>query len=175
MKRKVLFAGIVALASVFFFQGISMAGVCKEVGLSKGCVTTSDLKKQAVNNARIRVDTIKLNRMDNSVAGLNGNGMVKAWARMNSDGAIISCWRCNTNTGQTQRTSTGLYEVDFTPLSTDIRGRPRAAVLDGHAGILAPIGFASLTDRAGDNSSVFVVTRNVAGDLADLSFTVIIW
>lgn len=174
MKRDVLFAGIVALASVFFFQGISMAGVCKKLGLSSGCVTTTDLKKKGVNNARIRDNTIKLKKMDDSVAGLNGNGMVKAWARINADGSVASCWRCNTSGTETRNISTGNYEVDFTPLSTDIRSRPRMGLLDGYGGS-ALRGGISFEDRSGDPSSVFVETYDSAGTSTDESFTIIIY
>jgi hypothetical protein len=174
MKRNVLFAGIVALASVFFFQGISMAGACKKLGLTAPCVSTGDIKQQAVTNARIKIDTIRRNRMDESVAGLNGNGMVKAWARINADGTIASCWRCNTDTSQTRNYGTGYYEVDFTPLSTDISGRPRSAVLD----ILlagSTTGMISVANRSGDPSSVFVYTLDIDGNPADRPFTLIIY
>jgi hypothetical protein len=174
MKTKVFFAGIVVLASVFFFQGISMAGVCKKLGVSPPCVTTGDIKKKAVNNARIDNDTIKLNKMDESVAGLNGNGMVKAWARINADGTIASCWRCNTDTNETRNVSAGAYEVDFTPLSTDISGRPRSAVLDMlSAG--STTGMISVADRGGDVSSVFVYTLDTDGTPTNRPFTLIIY
>jgi hypothetical protein len=58
------------------------------------------------------------------------NGLVKAWARINFDGTIIACWRCNTDTAETNRITTGQYEVDFTPLATDITGRPLLADID---------------------------------------------
>ena len=85
------------------------------------------------------------------------NGLVKAWAQIDADGTIIACWRCNTDPAETRRTSTaGHYEVDFTPLATDITGRPRSVALDGD-------GIRRWHHRAGrphgDPSSVFVDTR----------------
>ena len=52
------------------------------------------------------------------------NGLIKAWARIESDGTLHSCWRCNTAPGETGRAGTGLYFVDFTPLTSDLTGRP---------------------------------------------------
>jgi hypothetical protein len=176
MKRNVLFAGIVTLASVFFFQGISMAGACKKLGLTAPCVSTGDIKKRAVTNVRIDKDSIKLNRMDESVAGVNGNGMVKAWARINADGTVASCWRCNQDTNETRRLAMGGYEVDFTPLSTDIRGRPRMAILDAFGAIYSFAGGGiRVSDNFADPSSVIVNIYDPDGNDQDSSFDLIIF
>ena len=58
------------------------------------------------------------------------NGLVKAWAQITADGTIVACWRCNTDTAETRRLGAGNYEVDFTPLATDISRRPRLATID---------------------------------------------
>ena len=54
----------------------------------------------------------------------SSNGLVKAWAKIESNGTIHSCWRCNMDTNLTRRLNTGRFEVDFTPLTTDLTGRP---------------------------------------------------
>ena len=59
------------------------------------------------------------------------NGLVKAWAQINSGGTIVACWRCNTDPDLTRRVVDGVYVVDFTPLATDIRGPPRSATING--------------------------------------------
>jgi len=104
---------------------------------------------------------------------LTGNGTVKAWAQISLTGDVIQCWRCNTSTANTRRLSTGVYEVDFT-VSTDISARPRGAVIDTNTTSSQP-GLISLSDRFGDASSVYVVTRTTSGLLADVSFTVVIY
>jgi hypothetical protein len=166
MSRKILLVCILALGGVVFFQGLAMAGACKQLGLgSKNCITSADIKTQAVKRSDI----------NNNIDGLTGNGMLKAWARINADGTVASCWRCNTVPTETQSLpGTGTYEVDFTPVGTDISGRPRMAVLD-NLGTGSTSGSISLADRAGDPSSVYVVTLDTTGGAADRPFVLIIF
>jgi hypothetical protein len=35
------------------------------------------------------------------------NGLVKAWAQINTDGTIAACWRCRTDLAETRRITTG--------------------------------------------------------------------
>lgn len=105
---------------------------------------------------------------------LNGHGLVKAWARINANGTVLSCFRCNTAAAQTRRLSAGTYEVDFTPLGTNIRSRPRSATLDTHSFAIFK-GQINLADRAGDASSVFVRTTLSGGGNADRAFTLLIY
>ena len=78
-------------------------------------------------------------------------------------------FRCNFNAGETRRLGVGIYEVDFTPASNDVRWYAKSATLDSQ-GFSSPSGEISLADRAGDVSSVFVETFNSAGALADRGF-----
>lgn len=101
------------------------------------------------------------------------NGLVKAWAQIDADGTIVACRRCNKDPNETRRTGTGTYEVDFTPLTTFIQGRPRSATIDHTAtGEAAMI---KLTDRGVDQSSVFVRTLDEDGAAADLPFVLIVY
>ena len=110
----------------------------------------------------------------NLTNSLGGNGVVKAWARINSNGSVHSCYRCNVASSETQSTGVGSYEVDFTPLATDITSRPRSAILDRHSTGITE-GQVSLADRAGDLSSVFVRTTSSDGTNLDIAFTLIIY
>jgi hypothetical protein len=98
------------------------------------------------------------------------NGLVKAWARMNRDGTIAACWRCNRDPIETRRIGTGLYEVDFTPLSTDIGGRPRSAAANNQFGFAI-----TADDTSGDPSSVVAASLSQAGAPADRDFFVLIY
>jgi hypothetical protein len=103
------------------------------------------------------------------------NGLVKAWAQINADGTIEACWRCNTDTSETRRFGTGDYEVDFTPLATDITGRPRLATIDVHVADQTTARTIDLADRSGDASSVFLRTSDANGTPSDRPFVLIIY
>lgn len=96
-----------------------------------------------------------------------------ACCRIQSSGVPIGAesFRCNLSGLETRRVALGNYEVDFTPVSTDVRPFVRLATLDTQAAgsINAEIGVA---DRAGDNSSVFVSIRNNAGAAVDGGFNI---
>ncbi len=107
---------------------------------------------------------------------LNKEGNLKAWAMINADGTIESCWRCNTDALETQKTQTGVYEVDFTPLATDISARPRLATPQIHGvDVLEFPVLIDLADRSGDLSSVFVVIRNTNNTLTNAPFVLVIY
>ena len=105
---------------------------------------------------------------------LNGNGVVKAWARMNGDGTVASCYRCSTSPTDTQRFSAGTYEVDFTPVGTDISSRPWTCSL-GTGAVFGASGEISCVQRAGDPSSLFVSVRNSAGTSVDQAYTIAVY
>jgi hypothetical protein len=98
------------------------------------------------------------------------NGLVKAWARINPDGTIAACWRCNRDTRETRQLTTGQYEVDFTPLATDITGRPLLADIDR-----ATFGFILHVFSPGDPSSVLVTTTDSDDVRSDRPFVLIIF
>jgi hypothetical protein len=166
--------------------------VCDELGLSSPCVRSDDLRArinldQDDTNGRLRVrdadgdNAVELNASNGNVTNLfsndedEGNGLVKAWAQINQAGGVIACWRCNKDTDETRRLFAGAYEVDFTPLNTDISGRPRALILDG--GPQLPE-FAVIRGqiRSGDPSSVLVEAAAAeTGDAINTAFTLLIY
>ena len=84
-------------------------------------------------------------------------------------------FRCNLSSLQTRRIALGLYEVDFSPVSTDIRNYPRSAVLDTQVTIpTAVAGQIGVSDRFGDFSSILVRTTNSFGVNADSGFDICI-
>lgn len=99
-------------------------------------------------------------------------GFVKAWAMLDFDGFLIDCHLCDpNNTGF--GANVGEFVIDFSPLSSDIRDRPRSATLDSHFGgpVSGEIGISGHSNL----SRIFVVTRNSDGTQADKSFTVLIY
>jgi hypothetical protein len=103
------------------------------------------------------------------------NGLVKAWAQIRADGEIIACWRCNTDPDETGRLFRGTYEVDFTPLATDIRTRPRALTLDGGP-LLSEVAMIRGQIRSGDASSVLVEARSATtGETINTVFTLLVY
>jgi len=182
MNRRALLLVIFVITAIFVCNGICAAGMCD----SPGCVTKTDIRDKAVVSSKIRnkaVSTSKIqpgavtrSKIADSVAALKGNGMVKAWARIKSDETVASCWRCNKATTETRRLGVGDYEVDFTPLSTDIRGRPRMAILDAFGAIyFFSGGGIRVSDRLDDPSSVFVNIYDPDGNDLDSSFNIIVF
>jgi hypothetical protein len=96
-----------------------------------------------------------------------------ACAAINPDGTVKAgrneSFRVNRAAAETRRLSLGNYEVDFTPLGTNITGFARSAVLDTQA-VGSTKGEITVADRFGDASSVFVVTTDSAGNNADRGF-----
>lgn len=112
----------------------------------------------------------------NITNALNGNGLVKAWARIAVNGTVLSCFRCNTSAAETRRLGIGFYEVDFTPVATNIRSRPWSATLTTHVVTNTPfLGGIATAHRSGDTSSVLVRTTNSNGVFADRPFTLVIY
>jgi hypothetical protein len=104
-----------------------------------------------------------------------------ACCQINANGTPRSAgsFRCNLSSAETRKFGVGLYEVDFTPVSTDIRNYPRSAVLDNQVNfpILIPppvAGQIGLADRAGDFSSIVVRTTNSFGVNVDAGFDICI-
>jgi hypothetical protein len=109
------------------------------------------------------------------VNSFTGNGIVKAWARVGSDGIVDSCYRCTTSTTESQRLNAGRYEIDFTSLGTDIRDRPWTCSL-GNGGTTSETGRSiNCVQRNGDTSSVFVNIRNSTGTDTDSPYTIVVY
>jgi hypothetical protein len=182
------------VAAVWLLGGLvqpAEAGkLCKNADLSSPCVSSTDLKPNLKvcdddNDGRLRVESgdrtaVELRGSTANVTNLfsndedESNGLVKAWAKINADGSIAACWRCNTDASETLRTGTGLYSVDFTPLAPDITGRPRSATVSGVSA--TPLATIRMADTAGDASSVNVATNNpTTGAFANAPFVVLIY
>jgi hypothetical protein len=171
---------------------VAAGPVCNELNLGSRCATSSDIRSSIVlggsgENGRLRVrnednDTaVELSGIDGNVTNLfsnlenESNGLVKAWAVINANGAVVACWRCNLSAAQTQRIATGIYEVDFTPLATDIRGRPRLTAPDG-GDALGNFVVIRSEELSGDESSVRVITQRANTQaLEDTAFTLAIY
>jgi hypothetical protein len=181
--------GVLTTALTFAGPPPTVAGpVCNRLDLTSPCVRSNDLRADVVlggggDDGRLRLrnqdgDTaVQLQVSNSNVTNLfsneadQSNGLVKAWARINADGTIAACWRCNTDPNETRRISAGFYEVDFTPLATDITGRPRSA----HMRFEIDFGFIATAEDANDLSSVLVGTRNRAGQSTDVTFLLIVF
>jgi hypothetical protein len=171
-------------------QPAAAGPACDELGLDSPCIRSNDLRARLNldedgTNARLRVrdadgeDAVELDARRANVTNLfsndedESNGLVKAWANINADGTIAACWRCNTDPSETLRTGTGVYQVDFTPLSTDITGRPRSAVISG-AGVF-PQAVIRVADIDDDASALNIATNAPGGGLVDVPFVLIIY
>lgn len=111
----------------------------------------------------------------NTTQILSGNGLIKAWAKINADGSVHSCWNCNSDPAETRSVpvgSGGPYEVDFT--LGDISTRPYLVVVGSHTASSAcsrPLVcdqfmdfiWPAIAPRFGDDSSVYVQLVDYAG------------
>lgn len=103
---------------------------------------------------------------------LDGNGFVKGWARIGSDGVVLSCYNCNPDPRFTGKLALGLYYVDFGPIANDISSRPRFVTLDRHGTSQAIVDRVTLDDDdTGDPSRIKVIT----GEAQDHSFTITVF
>lgn len=107
------------------------------------------------------------------VNSLNGNGLVKAWAKVAFDGSVVACWRCNS--GVTTSPEVGVYHVSFSPLASDIRSRPRMATIDSHTTSTQSPAFLTLSNNADSNAAVTVEIDGVLTPDTNRSFTVFIY
>jgi hypothetical protein len=167
--------------------------VCNRLDLSSPCAGSGDLKPNLVvggdtgqGRLRVRDDdgttAVELRADDGNVTNLfaneesASNGLIKAWAAINADGTIAACWRCNRDPGETQQLAPGSYEVDFTPLATDLTERPRTATVAGNGAM--PQATIRAVDRTTppDDSTVHIFTENPAtGDRVDAPFVLVIY
>jgi hypothetical protein len=185
--------GALAVAlTVAAWQPAEAGKACDRAGLSSPCIKSNDLKARLNldedgKDARLRLrdengdDGVELDAGSANVTNLfsndadESNGLVKAWAQINSDGTIEACWRCDTDAGETQRLNTGIYEVDFTPLASVVSGRPRLATVDNHGGGATPVIIIGLADRNGDASSIAVSTSDDDGAATNAAFVLMVY
>jgi len=165
---------------------------CNRLGLPNNCVKSNDLKARLTLRESGRDGRLQIRDADNAAAlnldGRSGNvtnlfsnledesnGLVKAWAHIAANGSVVACWRCNTDPAETRLVpglGAGSYEVDFTPLATDITGRPRSATIDDVNSFAAML---AVANRNGDTSSVFVNTRSGANAASNIGFVLLIY
>ena len=166
-----LSALVIALAMAVVAAPPAMAG---NNAKCNGCVNSKDIKNNTVKNQDIEIEIeVGLRDPRRDPVSVSTTGLAKAWARISADGTIVACDRCNIDAGQTRKVGAGLYHVDFTPLATDISGRPYSGQVDasnGQAGI-GQVGFSSL---GADPSTVVVRTEDSSGATSDKAFTVIV-
>jgi hypothetical protein len=157
--------GALAVAVMFAASRPVVAGpVCNKVDLRTPCIGSNDIRANIALGGATGDALLRLRNADGANA-----------VDLRASNSSLACWRCNTDPNETGLTATGHYEVDFTPLSTDITGRPRLAVLDGHTTFTPAHGTIILADRTGDPSSVLLRIRNEAGAAADAPFVLIIY
>ena len=116
-------------------------------------------------------------RTGNVTNDVGGNGLVKGWANINADGTIAACWRCDTNTSNTYKSSTGSYYVSFSPVGADIT--TRAAICSvGHLGRAGGLANATIdcSRSASYPERVYVSIEGAATQAqADRPFTVLLF
>jgi hypothetical protein len=105
-------------------------------------------------------------------SGLAGEGFVKGWARINADGTVASCYKCNA--ANTFGLGAGQYQVDFSPVASSIVGRPRTATLDT-LGLGAVVGQIGVADRFQVPSAIFVQTTDTFGNVKNQPFTLVLY
>ncbi len=187
LKLSALFAVSIAFAlSLGAAPRPAEAGrACRDIGLKSPCLRSSDHKPTLKLGRSGNDGDLTVRAADKSLGvkfdgdtgtasnSFSGDGLVKAWARINADGKVDSCYRCDP-TG-TKILGPGRFEVDFTPLSTDIRSRPRTLAGDRRGKPLATTSSWALADQDGtiaglaDSSSVLVLIGSL------VPFTVVIY
>ena len=194
LKLSTLFAVSVAFAlSLGAAPRPAEAGkACRNIGLGSPCLRSSDHKPtlklgRSGNDGDFTVRAadkslgVKLDGDTGTASNsLSGDGLVKAWAMINADGTVHECYRCNKDPAETRKLGVSIYEVDFEPLSTNIRDRPRTVVGDWRGTPVFQVISTNLMDQDGtiatmipasnDRSSVLVV---ILPDTA--SFTVVVY
>ena len=105
---------------------------------------------------------------------IGGDGLVKAWCRVNADGTFAAGFRCNSSGTETQSLALGTYEVDFSALSTDISARPHVVSCSDDGTFVSCTEITSVV-RFSDSSSLFIQTKDSAGTPVDSAFTVVIF
>jgi hypothetical protein len=181
--------GALVVALTFAAAPAAAGPVCNELDLSSPCIRSNDIRPNialggATGDGRLRLrnqdgaNVVDLRASDGNLTNLfsndqnESNGLVKAWARISGlDGTIVACWRCNTDPAETRRLEEGTFEVDFTPLATDIRGRPWLAI------VIQTQVASTVTLEVGpvDPSSVFVTTHDATGARDDRTFFLVIF
>lgn len=111
--------------------------------------------------------TLRLDSANGNVTNAaGGEGLVKAWARIEADGDVASCWRC----ASASHPLAGRYTVEF---DVAVGSRPLAATIDGHGVELLPQGVISVSQFGGNTVQVNIA--DVAGAASNQPFTLIVY
>jgi hypothetical protein len=96
----------------------------------------------------------------------------QACCRITPGGTAIAAesFKCNTNSAETRRLAPGQYEVDFTPLNTDVRRFVRLCTIDSQTNANSEALGITCVDRFGDNSSIFVRIQDQNGNVTNEGF-----
>lgn len=119
-------------------------------------------------------ETFRVNGQSGTATNsLSSNGQVKAWARIDADGSVLSCWRCDPD-ATSKLAGQPIYTVDFGPVGSDIQSRPRMVVMDSHDPTSESPSVARLQNAFTATGVVVWVTQFDAME-ADPSFTLFIY
>ena len=163
-----LSALVIACAMAAFFASPAAAGNGVKCN---GCVNSKDIKNHSIKKKDLTAALQDVIFFIADTDAVSSNGPLKAWAKIAADGTVIACDRCNTDSGQTMQVGAGLYHVDFTPLGTDLSGRPFSTLINLSDGGNGEVGQISAMSLGADPSTVLVRTEGASGAAADKAFT----
>jgi len=154
-------------------NNIWLRGILADINL--GSTVSGEDGDISLSNGTSSGTALDLEGSSGSITNIiTGNGIVKAWARMNADGTVASCYRCNSSPTVTGLISTGSYEVDFT-IDANIDSRP-VVCSPGHNGTTITLATSiSCVGRGGNDSAIFVVTQNGSGTAINSTFTAVVF
>ncbi len=145
--------------------------------LEDGLGTTNILIDGATGNFTQNIDNT------GTTFDFDGNGAVKAWAIIESDGTVARCWKCSGAASNTSQVDTGQYQVGFN--LNGIENRPVLATVScpvSSIGILPAIfqcaqagATINVAPRLFTDSAYFVFTRDSAGTPSDRAFTLVVF
>lgn len=130
-----------------------------------------------VNMVKLRGDT-----GDIYATQIGASGLVKAWARIGEDGAVLSCWRCSLVTDQTKRIDEGEYQVEFVLIGNDSNVASRPFVCSVATGnvdeTFNALRYVTCTGKQDDDSKIYVRTWRyvpAGAELIDTEFTLVVF
>lgn len=106
-----------------------------------------------------------------AMQGAAGNGLVRAWAAVNRDGTVASCYRC-LDSGSF-RYERGQYLVDFSPVSTDVQVFLSIATLFRFGQDTATTIY--VANPAGFPNHLMVLTYDKNNSFVDAGFSIVVF
>lgn len=114
-------------------------------------------------------NALQISGLDGNVVNATaGNGLVKGWCQVDGNGNVLASYRCSAS-----RTALGTYDVDFTTVDTDIRGRPFLVSCSGPNFSGQSCEGVRARNDASDFSAVQVLTSPAASDAGP--FTIVLF